>query len=74
MTNKKNTIFCKMICCKCGRSLGIIRSDDLIQSDSFIPSIKSIITNTTNFDLYCNKCYIKEVLNINAEFDKIIKI
>ena len=74
MTNKKNTIFCKMICCKCGRSLGMIKSNDLIQSNFFIPSIKSITTNTANLDLYCDKCYIKEVLNINAEFDKIIKI
>ena len=67
--SKKDTIFCEMICCKCRKSLGIIISDNLIRSDSFMPPIKNIETNITNFNLYCNKCYVKEILDINTEFN-----
>ncbi len=56
--NKKNTIFCEMICCKCKKPLGMITSNDLIQANSFIPSVDSIKSYEKNFNLYCNKCFI----------------
>ena len=62
--DKKNTIFCEMICCKCKKPLGMIISNDLIQSNSFIPSIDNIkrYEINLNLNLYCNECFIKEIL------------
>ncbi len=54
--NKKNTIFCEMVCCKCKKPLGVIISNDLIQSNSFMPSVNTIEKYGTNLNLnlYCN--------------------
>ena len=67
--NKKNTTFCEMVCCKCKKPLGMITSNHLIQSNSFIPPIDSIKKDEINFNLYCNECFIKEVSILRLKYN-----
>ena len=66
MENKKKTIFIEMKCCKCHKSLGEGIFNEIIDSNSFLPSVNKIAySNKITLDLYCDKCFVKEVLNID---------
>ena len=54
-----------MKCCKCHKSLGMGIFNETFQSNSFIPNVHQIKYRENILNLYCNKCYIKEVLDID---------
>lgn len=65
---KKKTIFIEMKCYKCKKNIGmgILNETFWSDCDSFIPDINQITYNkNTNLKFYCNKCYVKEVFNID---------
>ena len=63
--DKKKTIFIEMKCCKCHKSLGMGIFNETFISKSFIPTVNQIKCHNQILDFYCNKCYIKEVLDID---------
>ena len=63
---EKKTIFIEMKCCKCNKDLGMgIFNETFYSNSSFLPDIHQIEYHGKTLNFYCNKCYVKEVLNID---------
>ncbi len=67
MKNKKETVFFKITCQNCKKTLGMSITNTSFKSFFTFPNIDKIINKHNNFccNFYCNDCY-KKIFN----FDK----